>query len=1227
MSKRIIISERQYGRIFLNEQRRNTIRSKDPIKPYIDSKGKYQDGGQNQNKAYKKHIKTKEDGDKFREWVYKSKDKVDYVNKELKSLGLKDGFSKSGPYGNTHFLVAWELLGLSYLSDVTSDGYQFLRSKSISELLEKHIKTKEDGDKFREWVLRSQLRKDTLNEIYKDLGYSDGLEKKGPIDNKYFKVAWQKYGADYIGENLEKERKKKQRYENSRLGWTTKGKVDMFGNPYGSARSIEPYLGSSSQVLYKDAQRNWDKVNKFFGWTDNKNVLANNDNIRKIIDGEIPKSTCIDPAYLFDKVWGILSVIDLEFGGADFWNANASMVSEYFDNTAYTPKITKKMIEYGVHPNDIEGLKEQLVILNKYKAVLQMVKTHNNIITMQSKVAYQNACDDCDDCRTHYQDGPERLDLAYKTYKVPITDNASGIRMASLGVKTYEETVSDTFTRKDMCKNNGGIFLIPDGPNSRFCCCVNPSGSVEVPVKSENGNYTATIDIQKFCEKSRGDIRDGMQKFGDWGHECVNDWHCIADIVSIAAYAFGPIGIALSVIADLVSGIGYAIEGDEGWEMNAGLTLLGALGGVGEAASLAVKGGKFSKKLDGLNNILEAGKGKGIFELENDIAKWSENLTKSEKLHISEVKKLLESKKGIEVINNLKKEVGELTKIEKGQLLNVLKENDPKIVKKLFAESGDDISKMVTKSFKGVKQVVLQGSLFAGMYIYSKEMGEWLVKIHEEHGWDPLGIFNGDDIVPYNPLDGMDWSDILKNSPDKAKEIENKLNDLINNTNNNNVIKYDEYSIEYFNCMVRVDNLPIDEGYKKTITDKLFGSEGLDEALQDAIYNKGLEVKVSNSKITKVIDIYKNIEFIEDNGKSALKAIDDVIEELKNMGGNEISKEKQFTILKTGNPDVTEEESIDLVNLFKEIGSMEKKKEGIKEEVERIKSLFTEERLYGNIINEAVNPDSNKDDKIDADEFAAADNEITPDEAYEFLGGEEGLVDMLQKKNSYIRKTSSGDDMCLRKGSGLKTAYDLLKSNNRIGFQMNPSSKIGCALTMFSKNPEPKSISSITLFEGQTGRRFNMLIKIDPDEDVCETTIGDIGETSKKTVLDATGVKWNVAVDGYQTTPPKFGLGLSIIKVDGTWDVDNDGQIIIKEGVVMKLLNKNYKGIPTKIDFLTHKSTIPGFSNTGNERGGDKEWMKFGLSCISIRNWIGKIMDGDISDSYNLNNLIENAMN
>jgi hypothetical protein len=61
-------------------------------------------------------------------------------------------------------------------------------------------------------------------------------------------------------------------------------------------------------------------------------------------------------------------------------------------------------------------------------------------------------------------------------------------------------------------------------------------------------------------------------------------------------------------------------------------------------------------------------------------------------------------------------------------------------------------------------------------------------------------------------------------------------------------------------------------------------------------------------------------------------------------------------------------------------------KKKINEEIERIKSLFTEERLYGNLVKEQVtNPDSNGDFVIDTTEFTASGNDITADEAKLFV--------------------------------------------------------------------------------------------------------------------------------------------------------------------------------------------------------------------------------------------------
>jgi len=57
----------------------------------------------------------------------------------------------------------------------------------------------------------------------------------------------------------------------------------------------------------------------------------------------------------------------------------------------------------------------------------------------------------------------------------------------------------------------------------------------------------------------------------------------------------------------------------------------------------------------------------------------------------------------------------------------------------------------------------------------------------------------------------------------------------------------------------------------------------------------------------------------------------------------------------------------------------------LNEEIKRIKSLFTEDRLFGNLVNEATNPDTSGDGKIDSSEFTASGNEIDTDEAMEFL--------------------------------------------------------------------------------------------------------------------------------------------------------------------------------------------------------------------------------------------------
>ena len=133
--------------------------------------------------------------------------------------------------------------------------------------------------------------------------------------------------------------------------------------------------------------------------------------------------------------------------------------------------------------------------------------------------------------------------------------------------------------------------------------------------------------------------------------------------------------------------------------------------------------------------------------------------------------------------------------------------------------------------------------------------------------------------------------------------------------------------------------------------------------------------------------------------------------------------------------------------------------------------------------------------------------------------------------------------------------------------------------------------------------------------------------------VGSTGVKFNAFTSGFDNTvtPRRFGVGLRVIKVDGTWKVDSDDNIILEDGVVVKLLNKKYNGVITKSKFtigsINVNKEIPGFTNTGTERGGNMEWMDDSSgSCITIDSWVSAYLGGATNSNFNLEELINNKM-
>jgi hypothetical protein len=99
----------------------------------------------------------------------------------------------------------------------------------------------------------------------------------------------------------------------------------------------------------------------------------------------------------------------------------------------------------------------------------------------------------------------------------------------------------------------------------------------------------------------------------------------------------------------------------------------------------------------------------------------------------------------------------------------------------------------------------------------------------------------------------------------------------------------------------------------------------------------------------------------------------------------------------------------------------------LREEIKRIKSLFTEERMYGNLSES--NPDTNNDGTIDSDEFRSSGDEITSGEADEFLSAQGFKV----ISNPGAKKEDTVVEYCAKK-SNMSKVYELVKDkglNNR----------------------------------------------------------------------------------------------------------------------------------------------------------------------------------------------------
>jgi hypothetical protein len=1133
------------------------------------------------------------------------------------------------------------------------DGGRSIKVAPIDDLFNYHIKNKSDGDNFRSWVRSDSKRLSKVNKELSKNGLTDGLSKNGLYNNDYMKISWRTVGQDYLNTNKGK-------------GW--EGVDDYAGLDTQHPNYKRTFTPNSDGVYppvvitqyenykeyknYRSAISNWDTVSSYFGWTGEKTVSS--DRISDILNNEISVSTCINPSYIIEKLEGlkndmmnsalssgIVGTDDVEriltsrsfddklknyFGDLSI-GFKPEKPKEVVDNT-YTggPRDTKDMNTMVLDPegglqrsyyqnlqninqfnisnqtkynNDLKDynekielqkkldslgteFKENLVFYNKYDKVLEIIDEHNIIISLQTKERHENACSN----------------PVYKTVSLPVGYGAPG----SGG---HSPKVDETFKWRDVCKNNGGMFMTPTTPsvrttgmskigfidNKTVCCCVKPNGTAKVTVNGVDGDYVVDININDWCGKSIGDIRSGWEKVEDWTSDCASDWHCLADIGSIVSLAFGPVGLLVSGIIDLVSAIGYVVEGDEGWEINTSLTALGALGGLGEALKLAGKGSKFSVKLGELGKITTQ-YGDDLIGLEREIAQWSRTLNPEELKMFDEFKELLkkiDDPKYRDLITDLNRQAKNLDSQQKGVLSNIFKNEDPKKIEELYNKSGKDLNKMVNSYFKGVKQFIIQGSLFAGLYVFSEDIVKGLQNLYLNYGFDPLGIFTETGEIDKSQI-SPDYTDIISN--------EEKIDLLADKLSESGFINKDTFIEE--TKLLSNFSIKISEILKSDVGDSLLNSvTSLKKEVSYQIDGRRYKHKDIKEVIDLVIPILDGIINKSVSETESIQKIYNVITKLKGIEKPKVSKEEKTAVVVTSNKELTPEDLKTFQKFLLEVdeevdGGIENNKNEsynksnmkLNEEINRIKSLFTNERLYGNLVNEVC------------------DNEAE-------------AIDLLKGKGYIVRAGNEGD-ICLGPGTELGKIYDIYKNDSELSFQSGTSPD-GCYLGIFrkSKGAREQHFYLVNLFEKGLSEknRFNMYYMFN-DNDSCEKVI-TVGGRSLKLVITK---------EGYDDSAGVVGTGLKFVKLEGFWEKDGSGYKL-KDSISVKLMDKDNKMIKLSFNINILGTNVPINLNSvvdlDNNTGGTAEIFKDSSgSCVILSTFLEEKLVSPLSAEFTLSDLI-----
>lgn len=873
---------------------------------------------------------------------------------------------------------------------------------------------------------------------------------------------------------------------------------------------------------YVGAIENWNKVYKSFGWSDMKIINGLDIIIDKILPESILPNNIINPTSILEKLFKVYQTYKND--GGEYTDLSLEkIINEQFNYTWDSDKKSDSVVssepssiglttpnknnfikekdkgklythkgdpyEYKYYEEDDswftrkKGSNGKWLELDKeknYDAIKKLEDRHLG----GEKFRYRKEIKGYVNFLTQYiQIHNENI----KKQSLKLLEKVCG--EVKIGERVYgytnigKELKTDvTYSMSKIC-GDGGVFIyfLEESKNDAFCSCVINSGVKKITIN----NKIYEIDLNNL-EPTFIDTRDFSKKVIDW----VSDWHNIADVASILILFSGPQGPLLSGLIDLVSGLGYVVEKEEGWQLNAGLTLLGAFFGLKEAKELSFAGkSTFNKKLINLNDILLDNSIDPALR-KSRISLWYSSLDDAEKQLYKKYKKLVYDKNSKQ-LKKILEDYTTLSNTEKGFMDLFLEQysNNTDYITKLMKNNNNDI-RLVLKNFikeNSKKLISIQGGLFIGLQYGVEFLTEKSIEIlkflNEKYDYDPFNLFD----------------------------------------NNNNITeKKLDYNIEYIKKMNK------EIGEIKKITLPILKSE---QEKQDDI-----------ASVFDMINSVEEEEVVKDSINSENVKNEEGIKSIENLKNNLENKKN--------NNDMN-----------------------IKEEIERIKSLFNDDRLYGNLINEVC------------------DNE---DEAKK----------LLQDKGYIIGDTNPCYDPNF---SDIGKAIKLFKDKGQNDFKITEpvstgGGKIsGCSIKFMGKTSTVDSgkFTEITLFDFEQEKRFVIYYKYKVD-DACKKSVTVPGMAGKK-VYNPTGNSGDLYSD------IRYG------KIEGDWGFDGSSDITFRNAVFLKNLNsdgKNPKQIPKIIQDM-----FPNFKITFKDPNNPN-------ACIENYNFISEKY-GNLNGTKNIQQIID----